>query len=865
MLAFHATIAWFASVLTFAPGGPDSAPTFLPQLTAFELSSNQVRPGEAISASYEFVNRGTAPTGGECTVFVHVRRATPNDVDLPPGAGADFRPTTPTFLWRPGALVRERDAVVRIPKDLPPGKYRLYLGIYDPNEGTRHSLTNRDLAVAGGRVRLADFEVLTPGTPLNGRPVKLRWHDTAGLPDAEAEAAKRPPDSAATIGNGSLRVSLSATRPIMLGYQLAGGASLAGNQTGYPLRVRFGQRQSDAVRELCLYNASCFSPKFEAERAIYATEVRVQNELVAKFDLAFSLEGSVLRIKAENVREEPGYWLYDILLPQLVSAQAPAGQLVLPTQGGRLVHLDRASPGRRIVRMDWHDMDLCGAVVGEGCVAAVRSRNWDNEWEARVAGSEGKCVGGYAARLALRAEARGPAARIDLCRSPSVEVALIQNPSGKTTWIDAARWLRADVQGSPQPFYRDTFLYKIFCDSPGAKGYTTFEQALDSIRRVHTLAPWLKQVVYLVGWQYEGHDTGYPATDRLNPRLGDMATLRRVADEARKLGATLSFHDNFDDAYSSSPLWNESVIARNNSGQLCKGGVWAGGQSYILAFKKYAEAAGLERVRRTVAWLPARDSYHIDVLSAVPLRRDYNPQAPESTTNSLEGKLAILRQFNQLGIDVTSEGFTAPFVGRIGHSWHFWCDDATVLAGDESIPFMAMIYHGGPTTYGRGGKKPPTFSQRSALVGASYSTDWNHRTDAKAMADPIYLIVAPWTHLRDRKMIDFQRQGSVARVTYAANTFVEVDEASEAWRVVVDGRTLVENNLAIITKPDLVAAYCRDARQATIEIPAAWRGRPLRLTNAATGVELPGPSAADITLSVGLPAGEPILVRPATR
>ncbi len=93
---------------------------------------------------------------------------------------------------------------------------------------------------------------------------------------------------------------------------------------------------------------------------------------------------------------------------------------------------------------------------------------------------------------------------------------------------------------------------------------------------------------------------------------------------------TSSYHDNFDDAYRDSPRWDESLIARDSQGGLQQGGVWAGGQSYIIAFQ--------------------------------------------------------------------SEGLTAPFVGVIGHSWHLWRNNDPVFKGEESIPFIPMIYHGGPTT-----------------------------------------------------------------------------------------------------------------------------------------------------------------------
>ncbi len=178
-------------------------------------------------------------------------------------------------------------------------------------------------------------------------------------------------------------------------------------------------------------------------------------------------------------------------------------------------------------------MDLCGALVGDECAAAIRTRDWDNQLEARVSGSQPRLSGGFSIRLALRAEARGPASKIQLAQTPSVELAVLHSPEGahSVTWVDAAKWLRRDLTGDPNPLYQDTFIYKIFCDAPGAHDFTTFADAVGVIRRVHDLAPWLKQVVYLVGWQYRGHDTGYPATDQINERLSESSATPGISGE----------------------------------------------------------------------------------------------------------------------------------------------------------------------------------------------------------------------------------------------------------------------------------------------------------------------------------------------
>jgi hypothetical protein len=130
------------------------------------------------------------------------------------------------------------------------------------------------------------------------------------------------------------------------------------------------------------------------------------------------------------------------------------------------------------------------------------------------------------------------------------------------------------------------------------------------------------------------------------------------------------------------------------------------------------------------------------------------------------------------------------------------------------------------------------------------------------MAEPLYLIVAPWTYLRDRKMQDYQRHGDLCRVIYAADTYVEVNEATGQWKVVVDGTTIVENDLAVIPKGNLMAIYARTVRQAKVKLPAELVGKGLRITNACTGEDLTGRAqVAGGVVTLDVPAGEPLLIQ----
>jgi len=53
----------------------------------------------------------------------------------------------------------------------------------------------------------------------------------------------------------------------------------------------------------------------------------------------------------------------------------------------------------------------------------------------------------------------------------------------------------------------------------GCKVHLTFEQALEVIERLDRITCAAPKIVYLVGWQFNGHDSKYPAWSEVNKRL----------------------------------------------------------------------------------------------------------------------------------------------------------------------------------------------------------------------------------------------------------------------------------------------------------------------------------------------------------
>jgi hypothetical protein len=287
-------------------------------------------------------------------------------------------------------------------------------------------------------------------------------------------------------------------------------------------------------------------------------------------------------------------------------------------------------------------------------------------------------------------------------------------------------------------------------------------------------------------------------------------------------GILMSFHDNYDDAYRDSPAWNPDLIARDASGGLCKGGVWAGGQSYINSFSDAARPAALARVDRTLDMWPVGASYHIDVLSAVPCRVDYSAVHPASAEASLANKRAIVAEFNRLGRDVTSEGFVAPFVGVLGHAWNMNRGAQVLFAGEERIPFTPFVYHG-RATWG-GANWAPDAVPEALLYGCTFSADFTKDTPRQAVLDAHFLLNVPFQALRRRAMTDFRVEAGVRRSEFGPGAFVEVDAAGH-YRVVVDGRQVSADGATLTASPDGHGqlAYRRNSGSFDWPAPEGWR------------------------------------------
>jgi len=258
--------------------------------------------------------------------------------------------------------------------------------------------------------------------------------------------------------------------------------------------------------------------------------------------------------------------------------------------------------------------------------------------------------------------------------------------------------LKLTIKPEPaRPFLRDytgTLTMKLYLGDNG-KIELTLDEALEAIKKVDHMTRGMPKIIYLVGWQHDGHDSKYPDWNVVNPKLkrpGDataLDSLKWFMDEAEKYNTTISFHINMTDAYQDSPQWeefvNKDLIRKEENGELIKGGHWVSGQSYKINLTRAWGAGVFQRniddLLVKIPQLLRGKTIHIDAFVTsptewVPSVGYADPYHKTTYRQESDTQKKIMRYWRDKGMDVTSEYFHGyrgdPLFGLQPMAW--WAD-----------------------------------------------------------------------------------------------------------------------------------------------------------------------------------------------
>lgn len=303
------------------------------------------------------------------------------------------------------------------------------------------------------------------------------------------------------------------------------------------------------------------------------------------------------------------------------------------------------------------------------------------------------------------AEARA-GTKLNSAGAVDVTASVTMNGSTKTSKVSFTVEFKADRPW--QHNYHQTLTMKMFMASNTGSVSMTFEQALESIRKIDQLTRGIPKIIYLVGWQFDGHDTGYPALNVVNPKLKRAQdekaedSLIWLMDEALQYNTTVSLHINLLDASKDSPLWDEylekDVIAKELDGTL-RTYVWG----YPISYTKEWEAGLTQRrIDQLLELLPIEraGTIHVDAFHQnIPgMATGYiSPYHGITSQEEAETQKKIIRYFADKGIDFTSEFDknyrVDPLIGLQPLAWHIRWN------ASEQFGMPPSLYIGGDGGY----------------------------------------------------------------------------------------------------------------------------------------------------------------------
>lgn len=388
--------------------------------------------------------------------------------------------------------------------------------------------------------------------------------------------------------------------------------------------------------------------------------------------------------------------------------------------------------------------------------------------------------------------------------------------------------------------YHQSLVYKIYLAGKPDRVCVTFEQALEIVRRVAAATGGLKQIVYLVGWHYNGHDSKCPAWSEVNPRLRRPAdatardSLVWLMDAARAHNAVISLHINMSDAYPDSPLWDEyvreDVLIREADGSLRKGGVWDGDQCYLVNKKREWECGlARRRIDELFDLLPveAAGTVHIDAFEPRP--DPYHGTTDEADADAMA---EVLAYWQSRGVDVTVEWLHFRFVGLTPMVWLLNTEEHArlqyppdvVCGGGSGWNFRrrkwTLDLYGGNWI-----RQPQAGCLFERAWGENMAYEFQKPELDAAFTDGFCLKTLPWYYLNRRKTERHEHTAERYTVYYSGDVVSEVLGEDAAYRLRAGDRLLIEDTdvcMPALWREQAWLAYSRQGGRRRWAVPPDW-------------------------------------------
>jgi hypothetical protein len=714
-------------------------------------------------------------------------------------------------------------------------------------------------------------------------PLRFIWAEGTPLPN------RGKPEKPVVLKSSELEVTLDPKDGLPYAYRLLrANAQFRGEDFGSPIAVTICEREPWRFS-----TSPVASPTVKANRdqADFHFEAASNGKPAASFTARYRLSGATLIVTLEDVQEREGFELIEVALPHLATIREEDGKAWLAhgENGGNVAMLSEAKPGSLPPNRFWGKVLASLPVVMIGtehaiCVQEVTAFMDGTALE--VVGPEGQRRASLGTFQIYRVNGNacydlntgdGTPLNCGTNRTPNLLVGqksscrldFVTDVDGNGTidWLDGAKSVRKRMPRIPNHYYDERIAYGIHCDEPHfEKPGATFEQGEELIRKVAALIDNSPQVVHLWGWQYRGKDTGYPAVAEVNKRVGGYDALMHLMEQGPKYNCNVTFSDNYDDAYKSSPAWDTNIIARRPDGDLWESRNWTGENSYIVGLAKYMQGPGLERVRYTCEHYKLKESTHIDVLSYYSIRNDWDSAHPASGIKNLfDGRYKVLDEFAKYKVDVSSEALRYAFIGKISCFW-YPPSPAPCPFGGKPIPMLATIYRQSAVWGFNIGRRGPTSAAERTInflfYNAAPHTFITVDSDLKNFIDSYYLMWVPWFKLNHRNIESFRRDGDRTVIGLEGNSHLDLDWAGKTYSVTLDGAEIArDGSTSCPLDEGRIAFYGSEAKELSYPLPRGWEAKSIAAIALSADKAQPIEAKVDNgKITVAVPAHQPVIV-----
>ena len=669
--------------------------------------------------------------------------------------------------------------------------------------------------------------------------------------NAETPLTDRPdPQNPIILHSPQLELTLDSEDGLPFSYRLtANGAILHGEDLGKQLGAIVCRKSPWQFSLLPLKATHATATQTSAA---FAFQTSAGGHRTTSFTLHYELRDATVIITLEDITEADGYELISVEIPRLVTVREsdPNAWLAHGDTGGSFITLDKAKPGALPPNQFWGPAlgTLPILMLGTSSAMCVQ------ETTAYMDGGFLSVIGPNGSRRAAIGSSKvhrvNGEACYDLnlpkdqprnCGTASTPNLLVEQKSScrldflpvaantAEPWLAGAKLVRDRMPKIPTTLYNDKYTYGIRCDEPlFPKPTATFDDCEKLIRDVHNLTDGAPQIVHLWGWQFKGKDTGYPAVNVVNERIGGYDRMMRLFETGPSLNAIVTLSDNYDDAYRSSPAWNEALIARRPDGQLWKSRSWTGEESYILGLAKYMEGPGVDRIRYTCERYKLRQTTHVDVLSYYAIRNDWDPAHPASGIRNLEaGRYPCPRRVPQARhrrqLRSSSLSHDRPHQQLLVRA-----NPGTCPFGGDAIPLLPIIYRKSATWGYSGGSRADHSLERhhQLFYGACPHSILRGDIDRTQITDTWYLGLLPWFHLHALPIESFRREGDTVHIGMTPNAQITIDWAAKTYSVTLNGAEIAtHDSVSCPINEDKLAFYSLTPKTLRAPLPTGWNPR----------------------------------------